>query len=67
MDCELIHGSECQGSRQNFCNWWYICIINDLGGLVNYTCVSYKFMIVAMQRSEAKQKLVKGQPTLFDE
>ena len=33
-------------------------------GLVNYTCVSRQ---VAMQRSKAKQKLVKDQLTLFGE
>ena len=35
--------------------------------VVSYMCVSCKFMIVAMQRSKAKQKFVKGQLTLFDE
>ena len=35
--------------------------------VVNYTCMSCKFMTVAMQRSKTKQKLVKGQLTLFDE
>ena len=49
-----------------------LCIINDLGGwliigVVNYTCLSCKFLIVAMQRSKAKQRLVKGQLTLFVE
>ena len=33
-------------------------------GVVNYTCMSLQ---VAMQRSKAKQKLVKGQLTLFGE
>ena len=29
-----------QDSHQNFCNWCmvYLCIINDLGGLVNNGC-----------------------------
>ena len=38
-----------------------------MGAVNNYTCVSCKFMIVAMQRSKAKQNLVKDQLTLFGE
>ena len=45
-------------------------IINDLGGLVNNGCgqLHVRELQVAMQRSKAKQKLVKGQQlTLFGE
>ena len=46
-----------------------LCIINDLGSLVNNGCGQLHVceLQVAMQRSKAKQKLVKGQLTLFDE
>ena len=46
-----------------------LCIINDLGGLVNNGCgqLHVRELQVAMQRSKAKQKLVKGQLTLFGE
>ena len=65
-----------------------LCIINDLGSLVNNECgqlhvrscklrfinkfcklriINKSKLQVAMQRSKAKQKLVKGQLTLFDE
>ena len=47
-----------------------LCIINDLGGLVNNGCgqLHVRELQVAMQRSKAKQKLVKGQQlTLFGE
>ena len=47
-----------------------LCIINDLGGLVNNGCgqLHVHELQVAMQRSKAKQKLVKGQQlTLFGE
>ena len=51
-----------QGSRQNFCIWW---CINDLEGLhlVNNGCgqLHVRELQVTMQRSKAKQKLVKGQ------
>ena len=46
-----------------------LCIINNLGGLVNNGCgqLHVRELQVAMQRSKAKQKLVKGQLTLFGE
>ena len=47
-----------------------LCIINDLGGLVNNGCgkLHVRELQVAMQRSKTKQKLVKGQQlTLFGE
>ena len=42
---------------------------NDLGGLVNNGCgqLHVRELQVAMQRSKAKQKLVKGQLTLLGE
>ena len=47
-----------------------LCIINNLGGLVNNGCgqLHVHELQVAMQRSKAKQNLVKGQQlTLFGE
>ena len=46
-----------------------ICIINNLGGLVNNGCgqLHVHELQVAIQRSKVKQTLVKGQLTLFGE
>ena len=46
-----------------------LCIINNLWDLVNNGCgqLHVRELQVAMQRSKAKQKLVKDQLTLFGE
>ena len=46
-----------------------LCIINDFGGLVNNGCgqIHVHELQVAIQRSKAKQTLVKDQLTLFGE
>ena len=62
----VLHVCMTQSSRTIFAIGGVLCIINNLGGLVNNRCgklsLHVRELLVAMQRSKAKQKLFKGQP-----